>query len=397
MLPRLRCVARGGLLLIAGAMAVDAGIRPSFGLDDCAWNATHIVQVQTTAKNGFFSVVESLKGELKPGDLLEVPELKAGTHALPISAYPKGEEFSAQKNWDIEEQIPGQPIGARLILFLKRAGDGGASSGAGMAWQPASAWGEMKASALWIDSERAFCFQQWENPGPSALSPCMRWPVTSSDVDVFTARIKVVLQTKRELAGALALKDSDGKAEKLKRIALGDVPEAQKEAVDALAKVGPSALPAILQVMDQAPACCDGRRMVQVLAESAGSDRGKVLLARLQQDVIYWKTVGPTLTQDWLGHLIQPGSSLFVKFDETSMLIQELDQERYAPAAETVVELHDFWISQPQLYDPKWGERDLRNGGSVLEMIQAESFALARRCDDFVRHVGRQKEPNQHP
>jgi hypothetical protein len=42
-----------------------------------------------------------------------------------------------------------------------------------------------------------------------------------------------------------------------------------------------------------------------------------------------------------------------VKFDETKLLIRELDQERYAPAAETAAALRDFWVSQPLLYDPK--------------------------------------------
>jgi hypothetical protein len=103
------------------------------------------------------------------------------------------------------------------------------------------------------------------------------------------------------------------------------------------------------------------------------------------------ETVGPTLTPNWLDQLVEPGASLFVKFDETRLLIRELDQEHYAPAARTAAELRDFWVSQRQLYDPKWGERDLRNGGTALEMIQAESFTLAKQCDDFVNHAAAQK------
>jgi len=80
-----------------------------------------------------------------------------------------------------------------------------------------------------------------------------------------------------------------------------------------------------------------------------------------------------------------------VKFNETELLIRELDREHYAPAAQTAAELRDFWVSQPLVYDPKWGERDLRNGGTALEMIRAESFELAKQCDDFVKHVGTKK------
>jgi len=59
--------------------------------------------------------------------------------------------------------------------------------------------------------------------------------------------------------------------------------------------------------------------------EAAAKDRGKLLHARLQQDLNYWKAVGPTLTPNWLDQLVEPGVSLFVKFDETKLLIGELD------------------------------------------------------------------------
>jgi hypothetical protein len=138
--------------------------------------------------------------------------------------------------------------------------------------------------------------------------------------------------------------------------------------------------------MDKPPGFYDGDALMRMVVEAAGKDSGRFLHARLRQDVIYWETVGPTLTPDWLGEVIVVGSPLFVKFNETSLLIRELNKEHYAPATDTVAELRSFWISQPQLYDPKWGERDLRNGGTALEMIRAESFGLARQCDDFVKH-----------
>jgi hypothetical protein len=183
----------------------------------------------------------------------------------------------------------------------------------------------------------------------------------------------------------------EARADRLGRIALGDVWEAQREALDALGKSGTIALPEILQVMDEPPVPYDGKVEIRALVEAAGKDRGKLLHARLQQDLIYWKTVGPTLTPNWLDQLAEPGASLFVKFDETELLIRELDQEHYAPAAETAAALRDFWVSQPLLYDPKWGARDVHNGGTGLEMIRAESFGLAKHCDDFVKHVTAEK------
>jgi hypothetical protein len=51
-----------------------------------------------------------------------------------------------------------------------------------------------------------------------------------------------------------------------------------------------------------------------------------------------------------------------VKYDETKLLIPELDQERYAPAAETAAVLRDFWVSQPLFYA-------IRNGASTTSAM----------------------------
>ena len=376
------------VLLASGVIPVDASIRQSFSLDQCTWNATHIVLVQTTAKDGLFSVVESWKGDLKPGEPLEVPELRPDENAVPISNYKIG----------ISERIPRQPVGSRMILFLKRRGEGGAASpseslGTGMEWEPASAWDGIKVSVLWIDGGKAFCFQQQEYPGPSALSACSQWPATlSSDVAVFTVRIQEVLQVQRNLAETLALKNVDVQAQRLGWIALGDVYEAQREAIDALGKVGSVALPEVLQVMDRPPVrFYDGSQLIRVFVEAAGKDSGRQLHARLQQDLVYWKAVGPTMTQSWLDQLIAPGSSLFVKFNETVLLIRELDQEHYTPAAQTVAELRDFWVSQPQLYDPKWGDDgkqgEVRTYGTGLDIVRSYAFGLAKECEAFAKHA----------
>jgi hypothetical protein len=88
---------------------------------------------------------------------------------------------------------------------------------------------------------------------------------------------------------------------------------------------------------------------------AAGKDSGSQLHARLQQDLIYWKAIALTLTPDWTYQLIEPGAPLFMKFQETRLLVEELDREHYAPAVPTLTELRDFWVSQPLLYDRKWG------------------------------------------
>jgi hypothetical protein len=381
------------IFLAISALPVQGGIRPSFSLDGCSWDATHIVLVQTTARDGVFSVVQSWKGDLKPGDSLEVPQLKPDGKAVPISKYPKPEGFGFSDTQVIAQQIPRQPVGSQMILFLKKKQEGGsAPASAGNAtdtqWQPTGNWSGMKLSALWIDGGKGFCFRQWANPGPSALYECTDFSVMSSEVGVLIARMERVLKVQKDLAFAIARQmPAELKADRVGFIALGDVWRAQREALDILGHSGTVALPEILQVMDKPPVPSDGTLTIQALVEAAGKDSGRLLHARLQQDLIYWKAIAPTLTPDWSRQLIEPGASLYVKFDETRLLIRELDREHYAPAAQTASDLRDFWVSQPLLYDPKWGERDLSRGGTVQEGTEAQLFAFAKACDDFVKHV----------
>jgi hypothetical protein len=81
--------------------------------------------------------------------------------------------------------------------------------------------------------------------------------------------------------------------------------------------------------------------------------------------------------------------------DETELLIRELDQEQYAPAAQTAAELRDFWVSQPQLYDPKWGDNgkqgEVRTSVTGLDIVRSGAFGLAKQCDSFVKHVAAKK------
>jgi hypothetical protein len=379
------------ILLMIAAIPVDAALRPSFDLDDCSWKATHVVLVKTTSKDGVFSVVKSWKGDLKPADSLEVLGLKPDKDAVPISSYPQPRQFQYDSS-GVSERIPRQPVGSQMILFLKRRQEGGPTSSSAsigrVQWESVYGPAGIQVSVLWVDEGKAFCFRPFDNPWPSALSECSWWPARSSDVAVLIARIEQVLRVQRDLAETLVFPNEDLRARRLGRIALGDVYHARSEAMEALGKSGSLALPEVLQIMDQSPSFDDENQLIQVFVGAAGEDSGRQLHARLQQDLIYWKAIAPTLTPDWLGQLTEPGAPLFVKFSETKLLVQELDREHYAPATPTVTELRDFWVSQPRLYDRQWGERDLSRGGTGLEEIQAGLFGLVKDCDDFVKHAG---------
>jgi hypothetical protein len=98
-----------------------AGFQPTFELDRCSWNASHIVLVATTSQDDVFEVIESWKGNLNAGDHITVPELEPAANAIPIALYSKlliPNNPSGSR--DIGE-IPRQPVGSRMVIFLKRA------------------------------------------------------------------------------------------------------------------------------------------------------------------------------------------------------------------------------------------------------------------------------------
>ena len=61
------------LLLV---LQTNAGIRPSFNLDYCTWQATHIViATEGDEIDGTLTVVDSWKGDLRPGEAVSIPDL----------------------------------------------------------------------------------------------------------------------------------------------------------------------------------------------------------------------------------------------------------------------------------------------------------------------------------
>jgi hypothetical protein len=126
------------LILVFGLLHPShAGFRPSFSLDYNSWHGTDIVLVEVTARPGVFRVVESWKGDLEAGSPVVIPELQPGTGAVEISAHSK--RFEEIGSGVLNEQIPVQPVGSRMALFLKK--EPGAPSGQ---WRPADLVGEMK-------------------------------------------------------------------------------------------------------------------------------------------------------------------------------------------------------------------------------------------------------------
>jgi hypothetical protein len=141
-----------------------AGIRPSFSLEYCSWHATDIVVAEVReVGSGVFGVIETWKGQLQPGDDISIPELHPVHNAVPISLYPRITGFFASDISGISEQIPAQPFGSRMILFLEKEQASESSitptkPGSRVRWRPADLFKEMKTSVVWIDGGNLHTF-----------------------------------------------------------------------------------------------------------------------------------------------------------------------------------------------------------------------------------------------
>jgi hypothetical protein len=153
---------RAVILLALFLLPATAAIRPSFDLEYCSWHATNIFLAEVTPVPGKFRVIESWKGRLKPGQVVEIPRLQPGPAAVPISEYPRMKEFFAPDPAGIGEQVPARPIHSRIVFFLKVVH---ASPQPDLSqlrtrggWESSDFFGEMKTSALWVEEGRVYAF-----------------------------------------------------------------------------------------------------------------------------------------------------------------------------------------------------------------------------------------------
>jgi hypothetical protein len=140
-------------IILAAPAIVRAESLPSFSPDYCITAASHVVVVDNTGK-----VLESWRGDLKPGDLLPLAEFHLKLErevGLPVR----------------EEGEPDRVTGKRLVLFLKRGGPKPSGGQVAGSWGPAHYSGQLDVSMLWIEDRRAFALEQPGNPGPQMIWP----------------------------------------------------------------------------------------------------------------------------------------------------------------------------------------------------------------------------------
>lgn len=337
-----------------------ASIRPSFMLDDSAWRATTIVAVHTTKQAGLFDVDESWKGNLRPHELVFVPELRPENDAVPISAYPKTTPPFANVTKP-STQIPRPVPGSLMILFLRR-GLPATESNPQSGWHAGGRYDVFKTSVLWIEGGRVYGFQQLWNPGPSILT------ILRLSEPRVRGRIAEIINIQRELDDALMIEDGSARVIRLKPYVHSDAIPARQLALSELGKCGPSAISTIRAMLDDAAFGDEAPDIVKTYVAAGGELVGDDLNARLRAQLKFWRATGPSLAVGWWNE-IPTSEPLRNRYSLTIELVLALERIRYADALSTARELRDFWRSLPQLNDP----RGLKQ--------------LSEECDRLIQHL----------
>ena len=312
-------------------------------------------------------MVEAWKGDARLGDRLDVPELMPLPAAVPIARYPQKWEIVIRGG--VSEQIPRQPVGSRMILFLKNTTDDSGTSGTTVfnTWEPAELMHDMKASVVWIEGEHLWCFQQPSNPGPSLLLQC------PDSIEKFHARVDEITAVQREMNIVLSIGEGRSRAEQLKPYVHSEVFPAQMTALRELRKCGPMAVPVIQEMLDDPLFANEASDLVQALVDAGGDSVAGYLHARLRRELAFWKSTGPLLSPGWWNSDTSPHPPLQGRYSLTLQLIVALEKLRYSTARKTVMELGDFWRSLPQLNDPSGLNQMAEECDKLLAQLRVRS------------------------
>ncbi len=325
-----------------------AGIRPSFSLDHCTWNGTHIVvATEGDEIDGRLTVLESWKGELRPGEVISIPSL--ASFKSQSSREIKTGPFAVKSN-----EPKRYVTGSRMILFLKKKAevpetstDLENKSQTSDQWEPASREG-INVSVLWIEGDQSFAFIQVMNPGDSILTH-----YRDSEKEIRDRAFEVMHLQATEIA-AVGIEDESRRAEALVPFALSDFYYARDLAFAELQKCGKPALPVLRRMLGDDTALNVHSDVIKSLTAAGGDEVADELISIVREELGFWKEAGPRLRGDWWNDINKPETEVLRnRYSKMLEALYSLRKLRIPSCKEVVTEFRDFWRSLPQLEDKR--------------------------------------------
>jgi hypothetical protein len=285
-------------MAVLGSLGIlSAGIRPSFYLESCTWNASDILVMVPTENKASFRVVESIKGDTPVGTVLLLDDLAPHDDAplRPLRAL----VYSSDPFNVPATALTVPPIGKddRMIAFLRRPGAMPEYNPrpdlpvTAFGWQPAAWYGGFLTSAVWLQDGAAFAFVQTMNPGPTHLVDLM-W--TEGKI---REQIHTVLLLRDALDRALANPDPETRSKQLADLVRADRTFAQSSALRHLESGGTAATAALLDLLADQTLLGQHSAILEALVKS--NPRDLDLGPMLRQETRYWTRACRTLQTGW--------------------------------------------------------------------------------------------------
>jgi hypothetical protein len=215
---------------------------------------------------------------------------------------------------------------------------------------------------VWIEGSGLYAFEQVINPGLPLL--CQ---LREAETDVRN-RVAEIAQIQSQIAVDLSLSDGAERAERLRQYVGSHILPVRLAALKELGKSGPSAIPVISRMIDDPAFASESPSLINALVDAGGKAAGPELMRRLQQELQFWKSKGPTLRRNWWNQDRNGNSPLRAHNSVTYELIVGLHKIRYQAALATAVEFRKVWQSVPPA-DNSSTEDEI--GNQCLELIRA--------------------------
>jgi hypothetical protein len=156
-------------------------------------------------------------------------------------------------------------------------------------------------------------------------------------------RIAQIRAIQEKMSAAMST-PGDLRAQLLREYADSDVFPARQAALEELGKTGPSGVATIRQMLDDTRLGDEKPDLIQALANAGGDAVRRQLNSLLENERLFGRSVGPSLSQDWWNEDTRLNAPPRMRYSETYQILIAL-QKLSNPASNSVRELPDVWSS----------------------------------------------------